>query len=71
VRVSSYPHLLILSVLPGTTVRFTWDHVNYAAQFEVREGTVWESAFFRFRTSGLQGDIDPLLYGDYFFLIEL
>lgn len=54
----------------GTTVRFTWDHVSYASHYEVRQGINWDTASFLFRTTGLQGDIDPLLYGDYTFLIK-
>jgi hypothetical protein len=51
-------------------LRFTWDQVTYASQYEVRQGTNWDTALFRFRTTGLQGNIDPLLYGSYTFLIK-
>lgn len=51
-------------------VRFTWGQVSYASQYEVRQGTVWDTASFRFRTTGLQGNIDPLLYGTHNFLIK-
>jgi hypothetical protein len=54
----------------GTTVRFTWDEVPFASQYEVRHGTDWDTADFKFRTSGLQGNIDPLLYGSYDYLIK-
>jgi hypothetical protein len=52
------------------TVRFTWSEVSGAAQYEIREGTDWDTATLRFRTSSLQGDIDPLIYGTYTFLIK-
>jgi hypothetical protein len=55
----------------GIGVRFTWSQVTYASQYEVRQGTVWETASFRFRTTGLQGNIDPLVYGAYNFLIKV
>jgi hypothetical protein len=51
-------------------VRFTWNQVTYASQYEVRQGTVWETSNFRFRTTGLQGNIDPLGYGTFHFLIK-
>jgi hypothetical protein len=53
-----------------TTVRFTWDQVDFAAQYEVRMGEDWDTAFLQFRTIGLQGDIDALVYGSYTFLIK-
>jgi len=52
------------------TVRFIWNQVTYASQYEVREGTDWDTATFKFRTIGLQGDIDALLYGTYNYLIK-
>lgn len=54
----------------GVTVRFTWSQVSYAVQYEIRQGTVWDTATFRVRTSGLQANIDPLVYGNYTFLIK-
>jgi hypothetical protein len=53
-----------------TSVRFTWSAVEGAGSYEVREGTAWDTAFLKFRTVGVQGDIDPLVYGTYYFLIK-
>lgn len=52
------------------TIRFNWDPVDGAAQYEVRRGTVWETATLQFRSLSLQADIDPLLIGSYTFLIK-
>jgi len=54
----------------GTTVRFTWDEVPFASIYEIRQGTNWDTAFFVLRSSGLQGNIDPLIYGSYDYLIK-
>lgn len=53
-----------------TSIRLTWSAVEGAGQYEVRQGTVWDSAFLKFRTVGVQGDIDALVYGTYHFLIK-
>lgn len=63
------PPLGFTATSTGITVRFKW--LQAAAHFyEVRRGTVWETADFLFRTPSLQGDIDPLLYGNYTFLLK-
>lgn len=54
----------------GTTVRFTWSAVTGAANYEIRKGTVWDTANFVTRTPNLQADIDPLLYGAHNYLIK-
>jgi len=54
----------------GATVRFTWDPQPGAFQYEIRQGLVWDSATFLLRTTGQRADIDPLVYGDYNFLIK-
>lgn len=52
------------------TVRFSWAHVDGALLYEVRKGTVWETAAFQLRTSSLQADIDPLLSGTHTYLLK-
>lgn len=54
----------------GSTLRFTWDASSTGFQYEVRRGSDWATASLLFRTTGLQADIDPLLAGDYIFLIR-
>jgi hypothetical protein len=54
----------------STTVRFNWSQVVGATTYEIRKGTVWETADFQLRTSSLQADIDPLLVGSYTYLIK-
>jgi hypothetical protein len=52
------------------TVRFTWTEVVDAAQYEVRLGSSWDTASFKFRTINLSADIDALVYGTYNYLIK-
>src|SRR5262245_34917681 len=53
-----------------TSVKFTWSEVATAYGYEIRRGTVWDSAFFVLRTPSLQAVIDPLLVGTYTYLIK-
>lgn len=52
------------------SVRFNWSAVEGAAQYEIRLGSSWNTATLVFRSSSLQGDIDPLLIGTYAYLIK-
>lgn len=52
------------------TVRFQWTAVDTASQYEIREGSDWDTATFRLRTNSLTADIDPLLLGDHTFVIK-
>lgn len=54
----------------GRALRFQWDEAAAGLHYEIRLGTVWATASFLFRTSGLSGDIDPLLYGSYSYLAK-
>lgn len=64
------PPVTFTSTLTATTVRFNWSEVLGASAYEIREGTVWDTASFRLRTNSLQADIDPLLEGSHTFLIK-
>lgn len=54
----------------GTTVRFSWASVDGAASYEVRRGDDWDTATLEFRTVNVGADIDPVLIGDYTFLLK-
>lgn len=56
--------------LPGLTTRLQWSAITDAAQYEIRRGTIWDTASFVVKTPSLQADIDPLLIGDHTFLIK-
>lgn len=64
------PPALFTFIFTGITVRFNWTVVEGASTYEIRKGTVWESAAFQLRTSSLQADIDPLLVGTHTYLIK-
>jgi hypothetical protein len=57
--------------LQPRSVRFNWatDDIN-TVEFEVRQGAVWETAFFQFRTSATQADINPINVGTTHYLIK-
>jgi hypothetical protein len=57
-------------VFTPISVRFIWTEVENAFGYEIREGTVWDTATFRLRTPSLQADIDLLLVGSHTFLIK-
>lgn len=52
------------------SIRFSWNLVSGAALYEVRMGSVWDSASLLFRTVNSQADIDPLPSGTYQILIK-
>jgi hypothetical protein len=54
----------------GTTLRLDWGHVVGAAQYEVRKGTNWDTAFFQFRTVNISANIDPIPVGSHTYLIK-
>jgi len=54
----------------GRAVRFNWVATVGATFYEVRQGSSWDSASFKFKTVNTQADIDPLLYGTYIFLLK-
>jgi hypothetical protein len=58
------------AITTGTTVRFSWNAVSGAANYEIRKGADWDTATLQTRTIGLTADIDPLLYGSHTFLIK-
>ena len=68
--VATDPPAAFTATSTGRTLRFIWAAVNGAAQYEVRRGTAWETAFFQFRTTNLTADIDPPLYGSHTYLIK-
>jgi hypothetical protein len=70
VEITLTPPGTFTAAATGTTVRFHWTEVLGAAAYEVRLGTSWDTASFRFRTTSLSADIDPLLVGTYTFLIK-
>lgn len=57
-------------IFTPTTIRFSWTVITGATIYEIRKGTVWETASFQLRTPSLQADIDPLLTGTHTFLIK-
>lgn len=57
-------------VFTPVTVRFIWTEIANAFGYEIREGTIWDFATFRLRTTSLQADIDPFLVGTHTFLIK-
>jgi hypothetical protein len=54
----------------STTVRFTWSEVVGAFGYELRKGTVWDTAAFQLRTPSLQADLAPLLVGVHTYLLK-
>jgi hypothetical protein len=52
-----------------TSVQFNWDSTG-AHNYELRLGTVWETALFVFRTPSLSGNVPPLPEGTYTFLLK-
>jgi hypothetical protein len=52
------------------SVRFNWTAGDNGHQYEIRQGTIWDTASFILRTVSLQADIDPLLVGSYHYLIK-
>lgn len=62
--------LSFTSIFTPRTIRLNWTTVDGASQYEIRKGTVWETATFQLRSVSLQADIDPLLIGSHTFLIK-
>ena len=52
--------------------RFNWTRVEGAFTYEIRrsDGGDWDHSFFQAKTSNLQADIDPVVYGTYVYLIK-
>ena len=63
------PTALLISSA-GATLRLDWGTVVGAAQYEVRKGTDWDTAFFQFRTVNISANIDPILVGTHTYLIK-
>ena len=51
-------------------VRLKWNSVEGVYQYEIRQGTDWDTALFTVRTPSLEADIPPLLVGQHIFLLK-
>lgn len=57
---------LIFTITPVSSIsvlRFEWDSAENARTYEIRLGTVWDTAAFVGRTSNLRFDADPVPSG--------
>ncbi len=54
----------------GTAINFSWSASTGAVFYEIREGTVWDSATFILRTASLGAAINPRVSNTYNFLIK-
>ena len=70
IEVAVVPPPTFTFAFTNTTVRFSWSAVVGAVQYEIRKGTVWETASFQLRSVSQQADIDPLLVGTHDYLIK-
>lgn len=52
------------------TVRFNWSESEFAFVYEIRKGTVWETAALQLRTPSLQADIDPISIGTHTYMLK-
>lgn len=56
--------------LLARSVQFNWDYTANAIVYELRQGTVWETAAFILRTASLSANILPLLRNTYPYMLK-
>ena len=60
----------LLYELRSENIKLYWEAGENARWYEIRQGTDWDTAEFRLRTSNLLAFIDPLSVGEYTFLLR-
>ena len=53
-----------------TSIQLNWDQAVGAHMYEVRQGTVWDTAIFRLRMVSLSANLLPMKVGTYTFLLK-
>jgi hypothetical protein len=57
-------------ILQKSVLRIYWSGATNAASYEVRKGTVWETAFFVAATPQLEVRLDPIATGNHTYLVR-
>lgn len=65
----SPPLTFTYEILPRA-LQFSWPSVEFANVYEIREGTVWETAEFVLRTVSLSAAINPISSGTHNYLLK-
>ena len=64
------PTTIGYEILQKAVLRIFWSGATNAASYEVRKGTVWETAFFVAATPQLEVRLDPILVGNHTYLVR-
>jgi len=64
------PTTIGYEILQQSVLRIFWSGATNAASYEVRKGTVWETAFFVAATPQTEVRLDPILVGNHTYLVR-
>lgn len=64
------PTTIGYEILQKSVLRIFWSGATNAASYEIRKGTVWETAFFVAATPQQEVRLDPILVGNHTYLVR-